>query len=65
MGNYTSQTAKANCQSITIVDGKLVTNNGAEFMVVNTTAYNRSTYFNVDDQGLLRLIATSNNALLS
>ena len=57
-GNYSSNIFTGNCNYLNVTEGKLVTNNGSDYLTVTSISFNHSTLFNIDDNGVMRLIGS-------
>jgi hypothetical protein len=57
-GNYKSSLYTGDCSALTIQGGQLVTDNNKQYLLAPNLAYNYSTTFTIDDQGVIRLIST-------
>jgi len=58
IGNYTSSLFTGDCNELVIQDGAIVTDSGKQYLATQNIAYNYSTTFTIDDQGVMRLIST-------
>ena len=59
IGDYQSPSFNANCKNLTISNGTILTNTNATYMAVNNANSNFSTILTIDDEGIIRLVATS------
>lgn len=57
MGNYSSPDFSGNCNSLSISEGRVATNNNSTYMTVGSS-FNISTILTIDDWGIIRLIGT-------
>jgi hypothetical protein len=46
------------CNRLSIDGGKLITDSGQQYLTAYNLAYNYSTVFTIDDEGVIRLIST-------
>jgi hypothetical protein len=58
MGNYSSTMYSGNCNYLTIQNSMLLDNSGRPYLTTPITSYNYSTIFNIDDEGVMRLISS-------
>lgn len=58
LGNYQSSLYSGDCNQLSIQGGMLVTDGGKTYLTAPNIAYNYSTIFTIDDQGVMRLIST-------
>jgi hypothetical protein len=58
VGRYNSSLYAGDCNRLSIDGGRLVTDSGQQYLTAYNVAYNYSTVFTIDDEGVLRLIST-------
>ena len=57
-GNYSSDIYSGNCEYLQVEEGKVTTDSGMDYIRVNSSSSNYSTIMTIDDEGVIRVIAT-------